>query len=281
MRRNAHATLAVLLALTLAVTAARAQDQYTLQYRLDKGKTYRFVDTTYVKSSQEMMGQEMKTTSTVTTTMRMVPSDVRADGSTVLTISPDFMKVSLKNPRMDTTIVMKEMVGKRTRLTISKLGETLGREIVDTANFSGLSASTGRQDMVRLHVMPSKPIRIGEKWTTTKPDTFDSGGGKMVTVATGESTLLGKETRNGVPCLKVTYTGKLAISGKGTMNGMEYFVEGNGTTSGTYLLEISSGMTVVEDSQYDVESTVAITGAQNMTIPGSQSVTLHRILLKD
>jgi hypothetical protein len=40
-------------------------------------------------------------------------------------------------------------------------------------------------------------------------------------------------------------------------------------------------MPVWEDSKYDVESTVALTGPQNMTIPGSQSVTAHRTLLKD
>jgi hypothetical protein len=281
MRRTSHAPLYLLLAGVFFTTAVLAQDQYTLQYKFEKGRVYRFADTTLVKSSQEMMGQEMKSTSKVVATTRLIPSEIKADGSTVITVSPEVMSVNINNGKMDTTLVLQDMIGKRTRLTISKIGETMSREVVDSVKMSGLAASTGRQDMVRLHIMPSKPVRIGEKWTTTKPDTFDSQGGKMITVTTGESTLMAKEMKNGVDCFKVSYTGKLTVSGKGTMNGMDFFVEGNGTTSGTYFMEISTGLTVVEDTKSDIESTVAITGAQNMTIPGSQTMTAHRVLLKD
>jgi hypothetical protein len=273
--------LFILSAGSVALSAADAQDQYTLQYKLEKGKVYRFADTTLVKSSQEMMGQEVKSTSTVLATTRLVPSEIRADGSTVLIVSPDVMSVSIKNARMDTTMVLKDVIGKRTRLTISRLGETISREVIDSVNLSGMAAQTGRQDMVRLHMMPSKPVKVGEKWSATKHDTLDSQGGKMVTVSVSDFTLLSRETMTGMECLKISYAGKLTISGKGTMNGMAFFVEGTGNTSGIYFMDIATGMPVIEDSKYDVESTVAITGAQNMTIPGSQSVTAHRTLLKD
>jgi hypothetical protein len=139
----------------------------------------------------------------------------------------------------------------------------------------------GRQDLIRLHTMPTKPVKIGEKWTATKPDTNDAMGGRMVTLSTGDFTLLSRENRLGVDCLKISYTGKMTVKGKGTMNGMDFFVEGSGTTSGTYFQAVKTGLTVWEDSKYDVESTVALTGAQNLTIPSSTSVSSHRILLKD
>jgi hypothetical protein len=273
--------LLLLFAGALASAAADAQEQYTLQYKLEKGKVYRFADTTLVKTSQEMMGQEMKSTSTVLATTRLVPAEIRADGSIVLTISPDVMTVSVKNARMDTTMILKDAIGKRTRLTISKLGETISREIIDTVKLTGMAAASGRQDMVRIHLMPSKPVKIGEKWTAVKPDTTDAMGGRMVTVSTGDFTLLAKEKKLGVECLKISYAGKLTISGKGSMNGADFFVEGTGTTSGTYFADIATGMPVWEDSRYDMESTVALTGAQTMTIPSSTSVTAHRTLLKD
>lgn len=176
MRTTPHAMLLILLAGAAAITAAHAQEQFTLQYKFEKGKVYRFADTTLVKSSQEMMGQELKSTSTVLATTRLVPEEIRPDGSTVLIVSPDMMSVSVKNARMDTTLVLNEMVGKRTRLTISPLGETLRREVVDTVKFSAMTASVGRQDMLRLHIMPSKPVRAGEKWTATRSDTSDAMG---------------------------------------------------------------------------------------------------------
>lgn len=85
----------------------------------------------------------------------------------------------------------------------------------------------------------------------------------------------------GVECAKISYSGKLTISGKGSMNGADFFVEGTGSTGGIYFVEIATGMPVREDSKYDMESTVAVTGAQNMTIPSSTAVTSHRTLLKD
>jgi hypothetical protein len=278
---TARTMLLVLFAGAAAHLTADAQEQYTLQYKLEKGKVYRFSDTTLVKSSQEVMGQEVKSTSTVLATTRLVPAEIRADGATVLTVSPDMMSVSVKSARMDTTLVLKDAIGKRTRLTISKLGETIGRDVIDTVKLTGMAAASGRQDMVRLHLMPPNPVKIGEKWTSTKPDTSEAMGGKIVTVATGDFTLLAKETKLGIPCLKISYAGKLTVSGKGSMNGADFFVEGTGTTSGTYFVDIATGMPVREDSRYDMESTVALTGAQNMTIPSSTSVTAHRTLLKD
>jgi hypothetical protein len=282
MHRTRHATTFLLFAVAIATTAALAQEQFTLQYRLAKGKAYRFADTSLVKSSQEVMGQEMKSTATVISTTRLVPSEITDDGTTVLTVSPDAMSIAVKSTRMDTTLVMTDMIGKRTRLTISKLGETIKKEIIDTVKLTGLAAQAGgRQDMIRLHVMPSKPLKIGEKWTATKPETTDAMGGRMITLSTGDFTLVAKESRMGIECVKISYAGKLTISGKGSMNGADFFVEGNGTTSGIYFVDIASGMPVLEDSKYDVESTVALTGAQNMTIPNSSSVTAHRVLLKD
>jgi len=76
-----------------------AQEEFTLQYRLEKGIGLSIADTTFVKSSQEMMGQEVKSTSTVLATTRLVPSEIRADGSTVLTVSPDLMRRQRKKTR--------------------------------------------------------------------------------------------------------------------------------------------------------------------------------------
>lgn len=281
MRFTHRSILIVLFAGAAACAPARAQDQYTLKYAMEKGKAYRFADTSVIKSSQEVNGQEMKSTVNSFSTIRLVPEEIRGDGATVFILSPEQVKVAVKSARMDTTIEVKEMIGKRTRMTVSALGQTLNKEIVDTVQFSPLMASMGRQDLVRLHTMPEKPVRIGDTWTSSKPDTNDAMGGRMVTVATGDFTLLARENKLGIDCLKIGYTGKLTVKGKGTMSGMDFFVEGAGSTSGTYYQAVKSGLTVWEDSKYDVESTVALTGAQTMTIPSSTSVSTHRILLGD
>ena len=54
-----------------------------------------------------------------------------------------------------------------------------------------------------------------------------------------------KKRRPARPCVKITYTGTMAIEGKGSMMGMEIFTEGKGTMSGTLYFDPSAGITVV------------------------------------
>ena len=284
MRTGISAALLLLAAGTLALQTAAAQEQFTLTYKLAKDHPYRFRDTTVVTSSQEMMGQEMKSTSTIVTTMRVVPTELRPDGSTVAEVSAEGISASVRNARMDTTITFPDLVGKRSRVTLSKTGETLRHEVMDTVkqNTMAMAAGVGRQEMMRFQVLPDKPVKVGDKWKTVKPDTTGMGpGGQVITVASGESTLLGRETHGKYECLKIGYAGTLTLTGKGSMNGMEFYLEGNGKTTGTYLVDIATGLAIVADSKNSVETTVALTGQQNMTIPGSQSAVTHRLLLEE
>jgi len=98
---------------------------------------------------------------------------------TVLVISPDNMKFSLKSMQLDTTIDLQEMIGKRTRLTISKLGDFTRRDVIDTVRLAGLAASAGQRDLIRFHTYPAKPVKVGEKWSSTRPDTTEVSGSKM------------------------------------------------------------------------------------------------------
>jgi len=284
MRTGSITALLLFAAGALALQTAQAQEQYTLTYRLAKDHPYRFRDTTVVTSSQEMMGQEMKSTSTLVSTMRVVPTELKPDGSTVAEVSAEGMMAAVRNARMDTTFTFPDLVGKRSRVTLSKRGETLKHEVVDTVQTSTLAmaAGVGRQEMMRFQVLPDKPVSIGDKWKTVKPDTAGMGpGGQVVTLVSGESTLLGKESHGKHECLKISFTGTLTLTGKGSMNGMQFYLEGNGKSSATYLVDIATGLAIVADSRNDVETTVALTGQQNMTIPGSQSAVTHRLLLED
>ena len=106
----------------LAHPGANAQESYALKYMYAKGHTYRYADLMTANSTQEMMGQEVKATNTSRSTIRLVVDDVTADGSMVLTVSADSLKISVKSTRMDTTMVMDNMVGKRTRVNLSTRG---------------------------------------------------------------------------------------------------------------------------------------------------------------
>ena len=278
MQRFSPTLVLILCAVLCAVQPARAQDEYTLQYKFEKGKTYTFIDTLNVKSSQEMMGQEMKSTSVFRATTKVVASEVNGDGSAVLTYSPEKMSFTIHSPQMDTTMTPTEMLGKRSRVTVSSLGTMSRRGMIDTVKLTGMMRGAAQRELVRFHVFPGKPVKVGGTWTSVRPDTNESMGSKVVTVATLEYTVLAKEKISGKEALTIAYKGKLTITGKGSMMGSDFFIEGSGTMSGTLHLDPASGLALVEDSTMDMESTIALTGQQKMTIPSSSSVTSHHIL---
>ncbi len=279
MHRLAYLLAVVAGSAALLVPAASGQSQITLQYKLPQGTTYRFADSILANTSQEMMGQQVKSTSTVYAVSKMDVAEVRDDGTTVLVVAPESMRVNIKNRQMDTTIVPQQLLGKRTQLEISRLGDILHRATLDSVKVAGLAASVGQRELVRLHVYPPKPVKIGDKWTSSRPDTNESMGGKMVSLSTIEYTAQAKEARQGRECLKVVYSGKTSLNGKGTMMGSSFFLEGSGTMTGTFWADPATGLPVAEDATMNMESTIAVTGQQSMTIPSSQSVTTHRVLL--
>ena len=281
MYRLVMFTAVVFCAGAFALQPALAQDHYTLEYRFVQGMTYLFADSISIKTSQEVMGQEMKSTSSVFAATRVVPSEVRSDGMTVLVISPDNMKFSLKSMQLDTTIDLQEMIGKRTRLTISKLGDFTRRDVIDTVRLAGLAASAGQRDLIRFHTYPAKPVKVGEKWSSTRPDTTEVSGSKIAIKTVFEYTLIANEQHRGIECLKISYAGTISFTGKGSAMGGTFYIEGTGKAAGTFFVDPANGLPVSEDSTTDTESTVAITGQQNMTIPSSQSIISHRTLLSD
>jgi len=274
--------LSILLFVSMAgLSTTHAQESYALQYKFEKGKTYHFGDTMTVSMSTEMMGQEMKSTSNILSVTRAVTSDILDNGSTVFVLSADTMNVAVKSSRGDTTIVPRELLGKRTRLTLSKLGDVSRRETIDTVILGRTMRGLSQRESIRFVVFSPKPVKIGEKWTSNRTDTSDAMGGKLVVAAALEYTLVAKEKYRGTDCLKISYAGKMSATGKGTMMGMDLYIEGSGTISGTVFVDPRNGQPLWEESKSDMETTTAITGQQNMTIPSSQSVVSHRVLVSE
>ncbi|HUI63879.1 MAG TPA: DUF6263 family protein, partial [Bacteroidota bacterium] len=254
-------------------------EQYTLQYRFAKDKTYRVVDTIQVESDQEIMGRESNSTSTVIATTKILPTEITENGTTTLVSSIESLSLRFQNMQIDTTIVPRELVGQRTRLTVSKFGKTTKREVLDTVRLSGLAATTGQRELVRLHIYPEHPVKAGEKWTASRIDTSDAGGNFSVVGTTIDYTLVGKERHRGRDVLRISFSGKLTLSGKGNTMGNDYVVEGTGKMAGTTFVNPETGLSEVDNSKTDMDLSVAVTGQQNLTIPTTQSIVTHRRLV--
>jgi hypothetical protein len=265
-----HLIYLFVIALAWLATAS-AQETFTLVHKLEKGKTYHYASTSASKMTQEMGGQEMH----ISMDARIVPSvtveKVTPEGNIVMVYSADSAQTHVKAPNMDSTMVLSSLVGKRTRLTVSPTGEVISRETIDTIKVDRMMGGAGVRDVVRFPRLAAGPVKMGDKWDVTQGDTTELGAGKIVTTTKTAYTLAGKEKVQGHDCLKVTFAGTATVAGKGTMMGLELFVEGSGKTSGTLYFDAQKGLFVRNEAKVENETTMAATGQQNMTIPISST----------
>lgn len=267
-----HIAFPTLLVLFFMVFA-QAQDSYQLQYKFQKGKTYRYKSTSTNDMTQEAMGQEMKMTGGSDLITRLVIENVLTDGSMVMVVSADSAVSRTKSPMRDTTMVLSNVIGKRMRITVTRTGEVKAREVIDSVRYEtrGVTMRVPQREMMSLTNLPQKQVKIGEKWNQSKADTTEMMGGKTITTSDIDYTLAGTENRMGHSCLKIAFTGKTTTTGKMVNMGMEMFTEGSGKVSGTIFFDHKQGLPVSVESTSEDERTVATTGQQNMTMQMSST----------
>jgi len=271
------ASLTVVL-LTLAAWAAAG---YKLRYQFPKGTTYRYLTTMEVEGSQEMMGQEMKYTSTAATVLRLDAEGPDNQNGLSYTLSYDSLRVKIHSPQGDTTLSNPPgVVHKRVRKIVSPWGKQIKSIEIDTLQINPLLRGFGSALRNICIDLPEKEVNLGESWTTTRTDTTQSMGGQVVATANLTHTLVGPEGKSGYECLKITYTGSISIKGSGTTQGMNFFMDGTGKVEGTYFFAPKEGLLVAQQAIADQEMTMAMTGQTNMTIPLSQSIQTTMTLMK-
>jgi hypothetical protein len=269
-----------LMFLALFVSGLSAQETYKLEYKFEKGKTYRYKEVTSGYITQEMMGKEIKMKNETNSVNRLLVDDVTKNGGAVLIISADSMKVFSSSPRGDTTMIINELVGKRTKVTISNIGKIEKREVLDSVKLMGRAAGAAQRESIQFPQLSDKPLKIGDTWIASTSDTLEQMGGKITVASSYEYKLVGKEKKDIHDCFKVSFTGKVTTEGKASVQGMEFFIDGSGKNSGTIFFDQKAGLVVHEETASDTETNMATTGEQQMIIPITQSTKSLRSLLK-
>jgi len=268
-----NTTLSLLL--PLFTIYSYAQQGGILQYRLEKGKSYKYATEQEVKVSQEMMGRENVSDVVSTSTIILEPQDVAENGDITCFASFGEMVVKVHSTMMDTTLDMTNMVGKKNKLVVTKFGKTISVTPIDSFPPLRMMGGFGDPAMAfrRLLVeLPDKALAVGDTWTRTGPDTVSTMGGRIIITPTTEYKVVTTENKLGYNCLKITFSGKYSLEGKGSQMGAEFFITGEGKSEGTFFFTPQEGLMIALESSSDQESTVAVTGQMNMTIPQTQTI---------
>jgi hypothetical protein len=250
---------------------------------MQKGQHLKYQTKTAIDQSLEMHGNEMNSNIDGATVLHIEVEEVGKEGNITFVYALDSLRTQIKSMQIDSTLRNPaELIGKRTRQTISALGKKLKSEVVDSVKLSALLAQAGgsRQTLLNLIELPEKQVKLGDSWTISQTDTFEQGNLKIM-VAPNVTYTVGSEVDTlGYKCLRLAYKGTIKVKGEGTQMGMNLFVEGEGPVTGTAYFAPTEGLLVGTISDSNLEATIALTGQMSMTMPQSTSTKTTMVLIK-
>ena len=269
--------------INLNINSSYGSDSYKLRYKMAKGTVLHYRMDSKMESLQEMMGSEVEANAKSNAKIRITSEGENKDGNLTFLMVYESMLFEMVGSMMDSTFKDPGgIIGKRVRKTITPNGDQIESVELDSIKL-GLLARGGGGLASGSEFFPNLPdseLKMGEKVSTTDVDSLDTLGGTTVSKSEMEFTLTGKETKFGYDCLKIDVKGTVTLEGDGTMQGMKFFIEGDGDFQRTLYFAPKEGLLVATDNQTDIEMTVAVTGQMQMTIPITQSQTSNITLLK-
>lgn len=255
------------------------QQSFKLQYKFEKGKTYRFANTVVSNIVQQAMGQEVKIDVIADAVQKIVAED-QVEGNMVLVTSLDSIVVTTKMPGRDTTMNLESFKDKRTRIILQPNGKIVNKEAIDSLDEAAAQLQQLNNESLRFFDLPKEEVKSGSTWSADQVDTINVMGGDMITNSKTNYTFAGVEDKAGYKCVKITFEGTGTNEGKTKMMGMELFIEGTGKTSGTLYFAPAEGLLISAEVQSDNDMTMATTGEQKMIIPITQSSKITQNLIK-
>ena len=267
-------TLTLLFVFVIASNASFGQESVMLKYNFKEGKSFKTTMNLTNEMVQSMMGQEMKATSTVGVVSEYKISKVDAkNNATALVTILDLAATTVAMGKED---VVKKSDFKKENICAEydQTGKSISGKLIDTTeDFSKVGSFQG---FVKLQILPAREVKVGEVWNEKQIDTVNNGPSNpmsfMTTAMDTEYTLVGKEMREGKNVYKISYKSSMELAGKGKQMNMDLFLEGTGEVTGFFYFDPAASVTVYSEGNTEMNSTITVTGQQNMSIPMTQKV---------
>jgi hypothetical protein len=259
-----------------------AQDTYNLQYKFNKGSAYIYNSNIAMHMTQEVMGKEMKISNDIHGVNRFSVDNIFDNGDIQFTTSMDSANLESDMMGKKTNTNLTNLIGKRVQSIVSKFGEVKSCEMIDSVEETNSRMMNLQEEVKRFFTkFAGKDIKIGESWNSTIIDSAKSYGGSIISNVDMTCTLSRKENKLGHDCIVVPVTGKLKITGSGSMQGMDFTMEGDGTSSGTIYFDWKTGLMISSEGTIDIDMTLATTGQQSMVIPITQNLKYSNTLINN
>lgn len=250
-----------------------------LRYQGTPGEIRQYQMNTDLDQTMEMMGNEMNFSTQVINFISEKINQVDKAGTISVIMTFDSVSFSTTNPQMKAVEgKIKEMMtnfkGKEITSKISKRGKILESSSPDSLIPDQMrQIFSSEQTFSAIYPeFPEEPVKIGDSWEIEKTIPISTGGFEMKITTKNKYILLGREELDQGTFLKINFNGSVQFDGKGENMGMQFVMEGDGDTKGEFLYHDKKGRYHGGTSETNMDLTIAMTGAQNMTIPMTQFI---------
>lgn len=252
-----------------------------LAYRMSADTPLKYSQSASQVQNMEVMGSTVKVTTSKEIGFSAQPGSL--DGSNhTLGITIDSMTLSIESPQGNLSPDLGEIPGRSFDLVLSPLGKEIdlsGAESIeyDLGPSGKRNLSTDFQSF--FPDLADRPVRIGDSWTTNDTITEKSERGEVRIEIENVNKLNGYETIDGMECARIVADVTGTITGNGNEGGMEMTFDGKMSGTATWYFAFQEGLFVKNTTEIHSDSTITISGPQNMTIPSSQELTFESRLL--
>lgn len=269
----------LLIAFLIGTSGLFAQKTWNPTINLKKGDTHLYQTTFVGTIVQSMGGMDMTMSMEGNSDIKIVVDNkIKDDYEMSMTITQMNMVMKMP-PMMDTTMMMKDLP--TSTFTSDKYGKTSKMKVQDEDNKMDIGVNMGSIGGNKsFQELPQKAVKTGDKWNSSSIDTTAFMGGTLVNITNTEF-VCGEETKiDDIKCLAINYSSTLENAGQAQMQGMEFYIEGNGVQKGVVYVDLKRGIVIKEELTTENDMTLALSGQQNMTIPMTQKFTVKRSLKK-
>jgi len=263
----------LLLILCLIAGIVNAQDKINLVYSYEPGKTYHYTMESSNSFIQELMGQENKGTTGISQKGAFSVESVDTDGLIRGSFAWENFTTTTKMMQIDTTIIFKDYVGKKSNLSITPKGKISVISSDSVKAMPGMPGSTVGSMMLFLK-LPEAMVAAGDTFSVRTIDTtYDQNNNQTITERLIKSKFESIEkTAEGALIYNFSYEEFSSSSGTVETMGMELYQETEGTEKGTVRIS-GSGILLSQQSVSDKDMSLVLTGQMGMTIP----MTIHEV----
>lgn len=273
----------------LAGCAAKTPDPWgdpktglILQYRMTENQVLKYMTSGEQTQDMEIMGQSISTQSSSENGFTVKPKGLQ-EGNLLLGVTVDSMSINISSPQGDLSPDVSAVLGKSFDMTLSPLGKELdvsGAESIKYDMGAAGTRSISSNFQAAFPDLAGKPVKIGDTWTSTDIITEKTDELEVKINFESVNTLEGFETVEGMECVRVTTDITGTVEGKGEQMGMQLAIAGEVQGKGTWYFAYKEGIFVKDTTSISTDATISTSGAQALTIPMKQEMTMETKLVK-